>query len=110
MVLLVVGFVILAAGRLPQPEALAAAWLGSLLVAPHIYISDYLLALPACLILARLGRLCFVASLLLLFPVTPALMPYSEAFLLVTPLLALVCLTGAAVSPCCYVCLRHRSA
>lgn len=82
--------------RLPLPEALAAAWLGSLVLTPHVYLSDYLLALPAFLLLARLGKFCFFASLPALFPVTPILMQWSNRFLLVTTVAALLCLFGAA--------------
>lgn len=82
--------------RLPLLEAVATAWLASLALTPHIYLSDYLLALPAFLLLARLGRFCFFASLPALFPLTPFLLPWSERFLLLTTAAALLCLFGAA--------------
>ena len=82
--------------RLGRLEALGAAWLGSLLITPHICLSDYLLALPAFLLLARLSKFCFFASLPALFPITPVLMQWSNRFLLVTTVAALLCLFGAA--------------
>jgi hypothetical protein len=84
--------------RLSPLAALAAAWMGSLLISPHVYLSDYLLALPGFLLLAPLSRLCRFASLAALFPFTPLLMPLTERFLLLTPAAALVCLTGAALA------------
>ncbi len=63
-------------------------------------MSDYLLALPALLLLAGLGPVCLWSSLLILFPVTPVLMVYSEkASVLLIPLMALVCLAAAAFRP-----------
>ncbi len=99
LVALVVGAVAVAARRRSLLEAWAVAWLGSLLVAPRIYVSDYLLALPACLLLARLNRLCFFASLLLLFPLVPVLMLFHERLFLAAPFLALSCVIGAAFLP-----------
>jgi hypothetical protein len=98
LIALAAGAVLVAARRLPTPEAMAAAWLGSLVVAPHVYISDYLLALPACLLLARLGWMCVLPGVLLVFPLTPILMAYDERGLLATPLLAFLCLLGAGVT------------
>jgi len=86
----------IAAWRGSPVEALAAGWLGSLLVVPHVYLADYTLALPACLVLGRSGKIAFLASLLLLFPVVPILMIYGKRFLLATPLLGFLCLVGAA--------------
>lgn len=82
--------------RLPLLEALATAWLASLVLTPHIHLSDYLLALPAFLLLARLSKFCFFASLPALFPITPVLMQWSNRFLLVTTVASLLCLFGAA--------------
>lgn len=96
VVVLAIACVILVALRQPAPQAIAAALLGSLLLSPHIYVSDFLLALLPCLVLSRLGPLCLLPSVLLFFPVTPALMVYGEKFLLFTPLMALLCLMGAA--------------
>ncbi|MBI3665547.1 MAG: DUF2029 domain-containing protein [Acidobacteria bacterium] len=107
LVLLTVAAVVTAGRRLSQTQALAAAWLGSLLVAPHVVISDYLLALPACLSLAPLSRYCFLASLLLLFPVVPVLLAYDERLVLAAPFLALACLIGAAVASVRTPLLRH---
>ena len=98
LILLAVGAVIAAARRLAPLPALAAGWLGSLLVAPHIFLSDYLVALPACLLLARLGRICFFSSLLLLFPVIPVLMAVDERYVVAAPFLTLLVLLGAAVA------------
>ena len=99
-VILLAGSIVLAAARrLPQMEALAVAWLASLPIAPHIYIADYLLALPCCLLLSRLGIVCMASSTLLLFPLVPILVPYGERFVLAAPLLALACAAGAAAGP-----------
>ncbi len=97
LLVLVIGSVVLVAMRQPAPQAISAALLGSLLLAPHAYLSDFLLALLPCLILSRLGPLCLAPSVLMFFPVTPALMVFGEKFLLFTPLMALFCLLGAAV-------------
>ncbi len=96
LILLVAAAVVTAARRLPQLEAVSAAWLGSLLIAPHVFISDYLLALPALLLLARLSPVCLFSSLVVLFPVTPIVMTRGDRFLLLTPLMVLICLAGAA--------------
>jgi hypothetical protein len=99
LMLFVAAAVITAARRLPQLEAVSAAWLGSLLIVPHVFISDYLLALPALLLLARLNPACLFSSLVVLFPVTPIFMVRGDRFLLLTPLMVLVCLAGSAFLP-----------
>jgi hypothetical protein len=60
-------------------------------------ISDYLLALPALLLLAPLGRACSVPSVLLLFPVIPVLLVWDQRLIGMAPLLALGCLLGAVI-------------
>jgi hypothetical protein len=95
LTILVAGAVVVIGRRLPILPALSAGWLGSLLVAPHIFISDYLLALPACLLLPLTSRISMFASIFLLFPLVPILMRVKESLVLAAPLLALTCLLGA---------------
>ncbi len=97
LVLLTAAAAAAAGRRLQAREALAAGWLGSLAIAPHAVISDYLLALPALLLLAPLGRACFVPGVLLLFPVVPLLLVWDERLIGLAPLLALACLLGAVI-------------
>jgi hypothetical protein len=68
------------------------------LIAPHIFVSDYLVALPACLLLAPLSRFCLWSSVLLLFPVTAILMIFQERLVLSANVFALALLLGAAAS------------